>query len=132
MTAWAGNIERITLENPNYRKVIYTGKAMQLVVMTLEPGEEIDFEVHDDIDQFIRVEEGVATLTTSDVKGGTTESVVFGADWATIVSAGTWHKVSNAGLGPLRLYTIYSPPEHADGTIHRTRADADADPHHDH
>ena len=70
MTAWAGNIERITLENPNYRKVIYTCKAMQLVVMTLEPGEEIDFEVHDDIDQFIRVEEGVATLTTSDVKGG--------------------------------------------------------------
>ena len=132
MTAWAGNIERITLENSNYRKVIHTGKVMQLVVMTLEPGEEIGLEVHDDTDQFIRVEEGVATLTTSETEDGHQTSVVFGADWATIVPAGVWHNVTNAGLGPLRLYSIYSPPEHAPGTVHRTKADADADPHHDH
>ncbi len=132
MGTWAGNIERITMENSFYRKVIHTGAHMQLVVMTLQPGEEIGLEVHGDIDQFIRVEEGVATLNTGPAKDVVEQSVAIGPDWAIIVPAGTWHNVINSGLGPLRLYTIYSPAEHADGTVHRTKADADADSHHHH
>ena len=103
---------------------------MQLVVMTLQPGEEIGLEVHGDIDQFIRVEEGVATLNTGPAKDVVEQSVAIGSDWAIIVPAGTWHKVINSRLGPLRLYTIYFPAEHADGTVHSTKVDSDADPPH--
>ena len=124
------DIEAATLGNNTFRSTLWTGKHLQLTVMCLQPEEEIGLEVHHDIDQFIRVEEGVATLNTGPAKDVVEQSVAIGPDWAIIVPAGTWHNVINSGLGPLRLYTIYSPAEHADGTVHRTKADADADSHH--
>ncbi len=98
---------------------------MQLVVMTLQPGEEIGMEVHSNIDQFFRVETGVAKVI---IDG---EEDIIGPDYVAIVPAGAEHNVINSSAqDPLRLYTIYTPPEHKDGTIHRTKAEAEQDEHH--
>ncbi|HTO99832.1 MAG TPA: cupin domain-containing protein [Anaerolineales bacterium] len=120
MTGYFGPIEEQTLENINFRKVLFTGRFCQLVVMCLQPGEEIGNEVHEQVDQFFRVEEGEARFI---LKG--TEQHLVPAGEAAIVPAGTYHNVINASTThPLRLYTIYSPPNHPDGTIHKTRAEA--------
>jgi mannose-6-phosphate isomerase-like protein (cupin superfamily) len=126
VTGWIGNIETSTLDNENFRTVLHTGTTMQLTVMRLQPGEEIGWEQHDHIDQFIRVEEGVAEVHTK--SSGEDEPVVrrLEDDWATIIPAGTWHNVVNVGEGDLKLYSIYSPPEHPDGAVHHTKAEADA------
>jgi len=122
MTGYIGPIEKQTLKNKNFRKVLFTGKYCQLVVMSLEPREEIGNEVHDNVDQFFRVEEGKAKF----VFNGTEEYVVR-EDEAVIVPAGTFHNVINASKSKnLKLYTIYSPPNHPDGTVHKTRAEAEA------
>jgi len=115
---YCDNIEKRTIENNDFRQVLYTGHNLQLVLMTLQPGEEIGEEVHADRDQFFRFEEGEGTV----IIDGTENKV--GADFAVIVPAGARHNVRNTGNGPLRLYTIYGPPEHIDGLIERTRADA--------
>jgi mannose-6-phosphate isomerase-like protein (cupin superfamily) len=123
---YMGNIEKETQNNGFFRKVLYTGKYAQLVVMCLQGGEEIGNEVHNDVDQFFRVEEGTATFVLNN-----TEKHQVGEDEAVIVPAGTWHNVINASAKkPLQLYTIYSPPEHPDGTVHKTKAEADAAEHH--
>ena len=120
MTGYVGSIERATLNNPFFRQVLFTGKHSQLVVMCLQAGEEIGEEVHADSDQFFRLEEGEAKF----VFGGKEEHIVGNGD-AVVVAAGTRHNVINASsTSPLRLYTIYSPPHHPDGTVHKTRADA--------
>jgi len=111
------DIEKLTEENDNLRKVLYTGKHMQLVLMTLQPGEEIGLEVHDGHDQFFRIEEGEGEVV---INGVTTQ---VEDDDAVIVPAGAEHNVINTGDEPLRLYTIYSPPEHRDGVVHATKAD---------
>jgi len=111
------DIEKLTEENDNFRKVLYTGKHMQLVLMTLQPGEEIGLEVHDGHDQFFRIEEGEGEVV---INGVTTQ---VEDDDAVIVPAGAEHNVINTGDEPLRLYTIYSPPEHRDGVVHATKAD---------
>lgn len=119
--AYLGNIEQETLANGNFRKVLYTAQHSQLVVMSLKPGEEIGEEVHE-LDQFIRVEAG----TGKAVLDGQ-ESVVEDGT-AIVVPAGANHNVINASeTDDLKLYTIYSPPEHRDGTVHRTKAEALAD-----
>ena len=118
MKGYCDNIEKRTIENNDFRQVLYTGHNLQLVLMTLQPGEEIGEEVHADRDQFFRFEEGEGTV----IIDGTENKV--GADFAVIVPAGARHNVRNTGNGPLRLYTIYGPPEHIDGLIERTRADA--------
>jgi len=115
-----GHIEQETLNNDFFRKVIYTGKHMQLVLMTLQVDEEIGEEVHDHVDQFFRIEEGEAKFV---IDGK--EYVAKDAD-AVIVPAGAKHNVINVGLGTLRMYTIYSPPNHPSGTIHKDKAEADA------
>lgn len=111
------NIEEATTENTDYRRVLYTGENSQLVVMSLEPGVEIGEEVHE-LDQFIRVESGQGKAILNGI-----DEHVLGDDWAVIVPAGVKHNVVNTGEVPLKLYSIYSPAEHKDGTVHPTKAD---------
>lgn len=118
MAGYVTDIEKATLENDDYRRVLFTGRNMQLVLMTLRPGEEIGNETHEEHDQFIRVEEG----TGSAVLNGKTHGLVDGV--AVVIPAGVEHNVINTSTKePLRLYTLYAPPEHAEGTVHRTKAD---------
>ena len=124
MKGYCDNIEQRTVENDNFRQVLYTGKHLQLVVMTLPPGCDIGEEVHDDRDQFFRFEEGKGVVDIDGVENPVED------DFAVIVPAGARHNVRNTGSGPLRLYTVYGPPEHMDGVIHATKADAEAR-HHD-
>ncbi len=114
------NIQNITLENNNFRKVLFTGKNMQLVVMSLLPKEEIGMEIHKDVDQFFRVEQGSCTIIMDGKEQKASD------DFAFIVTAGTEHNViNNSETEVLKLYTIYSPPNHPDGTIHVNKAEAD-------
>lgn len=124
MKGFVGNIEELTEDNTDFRRVLYTGKNLQLVLMSLAPGEEIGEEVHDDRDQFFRIEEGSGEIVI-DGKANPVED-----DIAVIVPAGARHNVRNTGSEPLRLYTIYGPPEHVDGTVHPTKAEADASHEH--
>ena len=124
MIGFSDNIERLTEENDNFRKVLYTGQNIQLVLMALQPGEEIGEEIHNDRDQFFRFETGRGEVWIDDVANRVK------ADDGVIVPAGAKHNVVNTGSEPLRLYTIYGPPEHVDGTIHKTKADADASQEH--
>lgn len=119
MKGFADDIEKLTEENTDFRRVIYTGHNLQLVLMAINPGEEIGAEVHDDIDQFFRIEAGEGDITID----GVVHKVK--ADDAVIVPAGARHNVISTGSEPLKLYTIYGPPEHKDGTIHATCEDAE-------
>lgn len=118
------NIEQLTEANGDFRRVLYTGHNLQLVLMAIAPGEEIGEEVHSDRDQFFRVEAGEGEVWID----GICTSVA--ADDGIIVPQGARHNVRSTGREPLRLYTIYGPPEHVDGTVHRTRADARAGEEH--
>ena len=130
---WSADIEAATLANETFRTVLFTGKHTQLTVMHLQAGEEIGLEVHGEIDQFIRVESGLARVTMGSTKTTVEETHELEDDWAVIIPAGVWHNVINVGDGPLKLYSLYSPPEHPDGTVHPTKADADAaEAAHDH
>jgi mannose-6-phosphate isomerase-like protein (cupin superfamily) len=121
MTGYVGSIEKATLNNRNFRQVLFTGKHSQLVVMCLQPGEDIGDEMHAKVDQFFRVEEGDAKFVFS----GKEEHLVHSGD-AVVVPAGTFHNVINASATkPLKLYTIYTPPQHPDGTVQRTKAEAE-------
>jgi len=121
MTGYVGPIEKQTVENEFFRKVLFTGRHAQLVVMCLQPGEEIGNEVHDNVDQFFRIEEGEALIIFNNTEKHTAKD----GD-AVIVPAGTYHNVINASkTAKLKLYTIYSPPNHPDGTIHKTKAEAE-------
>ena len=120
MKGYCENIEAATLENDDFRRVLYTGHNLQLVLMTLQPGEEIGSEIHDDRDQFFRIEEGQGVV---DIDGAAN---AVSDDFAVIVPAGARHNVRNTGNRPLRLYTVYGPPEHLDGIVHATKAEADA------
>jgi len=128
MTGFVGKIETLTLKNKYFREVLFTGKHAQLVLMCLQPGEEIGNEVHKTVDQFFRIEEGSAKF----VFNGKEDHLVHAND-AVIVPAGTYHNVINTSkTNPLKLYTVYSPPNHPDGTIHKTKADADEAEKHEH
>ncbi|MGD0780302.1 MAG: cupin domain-containing protein [Dehalococcoidales bacterium] len=129
MAGYVGPIEKQTLGNNYFRQVLFTGKNAQLVVMCLQPGEDIGNEVHANVDQFFRIEQGEAIF----VFNGTEKHLVKDGD-AVIVPAGTYHNVMNASKTiKLKLYTIYSPPNHPDKTVHKTKVDAEkaeAEEHH--
>ena len=128
MTGFFGPIEQQTLKNDYFRQVLFTGKHCQLVVMSLQPGEEIGNEVHDNVDQFFRIEKGEARF----VLNGKEEHAVHSND-AVVIPAGTYHNVINTSkTEPLKLYTVYSPPNHPDGTIHKTKTEAVAAEAHEH
>lgn len=121
MKGYVENVEAKTLANEFFREVLYTGKYAQLVVMSLGPSEEIGLETHPTVDQFFRFESGEGQV----VVDGETHAVKDGD--AVVVPAGSAHNIINTSAGkPLKLYTIYSPPNHPDGTIHRTKAEAQA------
>jgi mannose-6-phosphate isomerase-like protein (cupin superfamily) len=121
MTGYVGAIEKQTLENTYFRQVLFTAQHAQLVVMCLQPGEEIGDEVHPKVDQFFRIEQGKAKFVFNEKE----EHLVHDGD-AVMVPAGTYHNVVNTSkTAMLKLYTIYSPPNHPDGTVHKTKAEAE-------
>ena len=124
MKGFIDDIEDRTEQNSHFRHVLYTGKHMQLVLMSLEPGEEIGEEVHSDRDQFFRIEEGSGEAWIDGVRTKIEDDI------AVVVPAGARHNIRNTGDVPLRLYTIYAPPEHAEGTVHGTKAEATASTEH--
>ncbi len=129
MLGWLADIEKLTLENENFRRVVYTGAQTQLTLMRLAPGEDIGWESHGHLDQFLRLEQGQARVDFGRNEDAVDESHEVSDDWAVIVPAGVWHNVVNTGQGEVKLYSLYSPPEHADGTVHVTKAEADAAEH---
>ncbi len=126
MLGWVADVEQATLDNTNFRQVLFTGEHTQLTVMSLKPGEEIGWEAHDELDQFLRLEQGSGRVEFGQSEDGVDETHEVSDDWAIIVPAGVWHNVVNTGDEDLKLYSLYSPPEHPDGTIHVTKAEADA------
>jgi len=123
MPGFIENIEKLTLENENFRKVLYTAKNSQLVLMTLTPGEDIGEEIHQ-VDQFFRLEQGTGTAILNGISHHITQDSVL------IVPAGVKHNIVNTGTIPIKLYTLYAPPHHQDGTIHKTKAEAQTDTEH--
>ena len=120
MKGYCDDIEKRTIGNSDFRRVLYTGKNLQLVLMTLQPGDEIGSEIHEDRDQFFRFEEGEGVV----VIDGQENAVGDGT--GVIIPAGARHNVINRGSTPLKLYTLYGPPEHKDGIVQSTKAEADA------
>lgn len=123
MNGFVKNIESLAVQNQEFRRVLYTAENCQLVVMALKPMEEIGMEIHE-LDQFFRVEEGIGEAVLDDVR---TE---ISAGFAVLVPAGTNHNIINKGNSPLKLYTLYAPPNHRDGVVHHTRAEAEKDSEH--
>jgi mannose-6-phosphate isomerase-like protein (cupin superfamily) len=129
MIGWVGDIERATIDNSTFRTVVFTGDHTQLTVMRLAPGEDIGREAHHDRDQFLRIEEGRARVELGRTEDAIDETHDVEDDWAVIVPAGVWHNLVNTGTGDLKLYSLYSPPEHPPNTVHQTKADAEAAEH---
>lgn len=123
MKGFVQDIEDIAIKNEDFRRVLYTAKNCQLVVMALNPKEEIGAEIHE-LDQFFRVEEGAGEAVLDGVRTS------IQAGFAVVVPAGTNHNIINTGSAPLKLYTIYAPPNHRDGVVHHTVKDAEADNEH--
>ena len=123
MRGYVQDIEGLAIKNAEFRQVLYTAKNCQLVLMALKPKEEIGAEVHK-LDQFFRVEEGAGEAVLDGVR------TAIRAGFAVLVPAGTNHNIINTGSGPMKLYTLYSPPNHRDGVVHHTRADAESDNEH--
>ncbi len=119
---FAINIDDASKQNNNFRTALWTGDHMQLTLMSLAPGEDIGLEMHPDVDQFIRIEEGQGTVRMGSNENADDYVINVDDDYAFIVPAKTWHNVVNTGRTPLKMYSIYSPPHHPHGTIHRTKA----------
>ncbi|MEK7185544.1 MAG: cupin domain-containing protein [Patescibacteria group bacterium] len=120
MKGFVANIEKLATENKNFRQVLYTAKNSQLVLMSLKPGEEIGEEVHQ-LDQFFRCESGSGAAVLDGVSNELTDGV------AVVIPAGTKHNIINSSNVPMKLYSIYSPPNHRDGVVHKTKAEAESD-----
>lgn len=123
------NIETATLVNDNYRTALWTGDHLQVTLMSIDPGDDIGLEVHPDVDQFIRIEQGEGVVRMGPTKDQLDFQRPVYDDFAIMVPAGTWHNVINTGNKPMKLYAIYAPPEHKRGTVHPTKADAMAEEH---
>ena len=123
MKGFVHNIEDLAVENKDFRRVLYTAKNCQLVVMSLKPKEEIGAEVHQ-LDQFFRVEQGTGEAVLDGAR------MAIQAGFAVVVPAGTNHNIVNTGSVPLKLYTIYAPPNHRDSVVHHTREEVEADQEH--
>ena len=121
---WVVNLDDLTLENRAFRSAQWTGRSLQMTVMSLNPGEEIGLERHEHGDQFIRVERGRARVVMGSAKDRLTFDRQVSDGWAVLIPGGYWHNIANDGTGPLKVYVIYAPPEHPAGTVHKTSADA--------
>lgn len=126
------NIHEAAEKNNTFRTALWTGKHLQLTLMSLMPGESIGLELHPEVDQFLRVEEGVGIVQMGPTQDQLTFQKYVQDDSAIFVPAGTWHNVTNIGHVPLKLYSIYAPPNHPKGTVHPTKADAMAAGHDHH
>ncbi|WP_047979582.1 cupin domain-containing protein [Ornithinibacillus contaminans] len=118
------NIDEATKQNRTFRTALWTGSNLQVTVMSINAGEDIGLEVHPTVDQFLRVEEGQGIVQMGDTKDNLYFQERVYDDYAIMVPAGKWHNLTNTGDEPLKLYTIYAPPEHPFGTVHETKADA--------
>jgi mannose-6-phosphate isomerase-like protein (cupin superfamily) len=123
---WVVDIEELTLKNENFRTTNWTGKNLQMTVMSIKPRGEIGLEKHDEGDQFIRVEQGEARVVMGTARDKLTFDRNVSGDWAIFIPAGYWHNIINVGNKPLKVYVIYAPPEHAAGTLHKTFEEAQA------
>lgn len=121
---WAVDIEDLTLSNKNFRTTKWTGKNLQMTVMSIGVGGEIGLEKHDEGEQFIRVEKGSARVVMGKSKERMTFDKKVSADWAILIPEGYWHNIVNTGNEPLKVYVLYAPPEHPAGTVHKTFSDA--------
>ena len=124
------DIEEVTKQNNYFRVAFWTGRYFQLTLMSINAGEDIGLEKHDDHDQFIRIEEGQGLVKMGNTKDNLDFQATVRDDYAIIIPAGVWHNLINTGSKPIKLYSIYAPPEHLRGTIHKTKADAEADEYH--
>ena len=122
------NIEGMTVDNDNFRTTIWTGEKLQVTVMSIEPGDDIGLEVHEGIDQFLRIEEGTGLCQMGPSEDNLDFEAEVTDDDAIFVPADVWHNVTNTGDVPLKLYTIYAGPDHLPGTVHKTHEDAENDP----
>lgn len=127
---FAVNIEQATLNNVNFRTTLWTGDHLQTTLMSIPIGGEIGLENHPHLDQFLRIEQGLGFVKMGKEKDKLTYQGKVNNQWAVFIPAGTWHNLINIGNVPLKLYSIYSPPEHPHGTIHRTKTESDEAEHH--
>ena len=119
------NIRHAAVMNKNFRTTLWTGRDMQLTLMSIPVGSDIGIEMHDDVDQFIRIESGKAKVYMGSCRNDLKEIGCVNGNYAIIIPAGTWHNIVNTGSRPLKLYSLYAPPKHPFGTVHRTKADAE-------
>lgn len=124
------NIEEATKQNDYFRIALWTGCYLQLTLMSIKPGEDIGLEIHPNLDQFLRIEEGQGLVKMGDSKDNLNFQANVYDDYAIVIPAGKWHNLINTGCTPLKLYSIYAPPQHPYGTIHKTKEDAEEDHHH--
>ena len=120
------DINKATLANDNYRSALWTGRNLQLTLMNLKPGEDIGLEVHPGTDQFLRIEKGTGVVQMGTSKENLPFQQNLYDDYAVFVPAGTWHNIINTGKEPMYIYSIYAPPHHPYGTVHQTKAIAQA------
>lgn len=123
---FAVDIAKAAKQNNTFRTALWTGKYLQVTLMSIDVGGDIGLEIHHDVDQFIRVEEGQGIVMMGDGKNKMDFQENVYDDYAIIIPAGTWHNIANTGKKPLKLYSIYAPPQHPHGTVHATKADAEA------
>jgi len=123
------NIDAYTMSNSNFRTALWTGTKLQVTLMTIPVGGDVGLELHPDVDQFLRIEDGTAKVVMGDTEKSLTFTQMAEKDFAIFVPAGKWHNLINAGDKPLKLYSIYSPVEHPHGTVHRTQEEAEEAEH---
>ena len=123
------NIDRAARKNNNFRTALWTGSHLQLTLMSIRVGEDIGLENHPNLDQFIRIEQGMGLVKMGEDKDNLNLQKKVNGNYALIIPAGTWHNLINIGNVPLKLYSIYAPPQHPKGTVHKTKADAMAAEH---
>jgi len=127
---YATNMNQVATHNNNYRTTIWTGKYLQCTVMSINPNDDIGLEVHPDTDQYIRIEQGSGIVQMGNAKNNLYYQQHVFRDWGVFVPAGTWHNIVNVGHTPMRISTLYAPPHHAWGTVHATKAIAEAEEGH--
>ena len=120
------NINEAAKQNNTYRTALWTGKHLQVTLMSLHPGEDIGLEIHPHLDQFLRIEQGQGVVQMGSTRNQLDFVRNVHDDYAIVVPANTWHNITNTGSIPLKIYSIYAPPQHPFGTVHQTKADAEA------
>ena len=124
------NIEEVTNDNNNFRTALWTGRHLQITLMSIPVGESIGLEIHPNTDQFLRIEQGIGLVQMGDARNNLTFTKRAYEDYAIVIPAGKWHNVTNIGTVPLKLYSIYAPPNHPKETVHKTKKDAEKEEQH--